>query len=81
MARNTFESDINRYKDQINQNKSAISEIEKTMAKTVDNFQQKLREKDKQISYLENLNADQQASNDKEISSLRQLLNHQKAEV
>ena len=40
----------------------------------VDGYEEKLREKEKNITYLEGLNADQLANSSKEVDGLRKLV-------
>ena len=80
-VRNMFQTEGGRLKEEIESLLLRIRDADNKMKDVEDKYEQKLKEKDEHIQYLDQLNTDQKENADKEQNALRQIIEHQKSEL
>ncbi len=80
-VRQIFDSEGNRLKEEIQSLQLRLKDADNKLADASSTTEDKLREKERHIDYLDKLNRDQQETLENEIKTLKQIIDHHKAEL
>lgn len=80
-VRQIFDSEGNRLKEEIESLHLRLKEADGKLAEAASGTEEKLREKERHIDYLDKLNRDQQETLENEIRTLKQIIEHHKSEL